>query len=82
MTNTKKRRKLLWGMRMMMRDIELIHGWHEPLRSYMRLYVPNGGEVSHRIHIRRINRILKCIDDFAKDGGPRDGGRPRNSPKG
>lgn len=27
MTNTKKRRKLLWGMRMMMRDIKLIHGW-------------------------------------------------------
>ena len=35
MTNTKKRRKLLWGMQMMMRDIKLFHGWHEPLRSYM-----------------------------------------------
>ena len=57
MTNSKKRKKLLWGMRMMMRDIELIHGWHEPLRSYMRLYVPNGGEEGiYRIHIRRIIR--------------------------
>lgn len=44
MTNTKKRRKLLWGMQMMMRDIKLFHGWHEPLRSYMRLYQPNGVE--------------------------------------
>lgn len=61
MTNTKKRRKLLWGMRMMMRDIELIHGWHAPLRSYMRLYVPNGGEEGIcRIHIRRINRIQEA----------------------
>ena len=25
MTNTKKRRKLLWGMQMMMRDIKLFH---------------------------------------------------------
>lgn len=56
MTNTKKRRKLLWGMRMMMRDIELLYGWHEPLRSYMRLYSPNGGEGIYRIHIRRIIR--------------------------
>lgn len=56
MTNTKKRRKLLWGMRMMMRDIKLINGWHEPLRSYMRLYEPNGGKSVYRIHIRRIIR--------------------------
>ncbi|WP_349687571.1 hypothetical protein [Acidaminococcus sp. DS4831] len=56
MSNTKKRRKLLWGMRMMMRDIELIHGWHEPLRNYMRLYAPNGGDGIYRIHIRRIIR--------------------------
>lgn len=56
MTNNKKRRKLLWGMRMMMRDIELIHGWHEPLRNYMRLYMPNGGDCTYRIHIRRIIR--------------------------
>lgn len=56
MTNTKRRRKLLWGMRMMLRDIKLIHGWHEPLRSYMRLYQPSGGECIYRIPIRRIVR--------------------------
>lgn len=56
MTNNKKRRKLLWGMQMMMRDINLIHGWHEPLRNYMRLYSPNGGKGVYRIHIRRIIR--------------------------
>ena len=39
-----------------MRDIKLIHGWHEPLRSYMRLYEPNGGKGIYRIHIRRIIR--------------------------
>lgn len=36
--------------------LKLIHGWHEPLRSYMRLYQPNGGEGIYRIHIRRIIR--------------------------
>ena len=56
MANTKKRRKLLWGMRMMMRDIEMIHGWHEPLRSYMRLYLPNGGSGTFRFKVRRIIR--------------------------
>ena len=50
-----------------MRDIELIHGWHEPLRSYMRLYVPNGGEEGiYRIHIRRIVREEAANGDKLK----------------
>lgn len=52
MTNAKKRRKLLWGMRMMMRDIKLIHGWHEPLRSYMRLFFRRNGRIIRKVAIR------------------------------
>lgn len=52
MTNTKKRRKLLWGMRMMMRDIKLIHGWHEPMKSYMRLLFRRNGRTVRKMAIR------------------------------
>ena len=56
MSNTKKRKKLLWGAMMLMNDIRRCKGWHEPMKSYMRLYLPNGGEGIYRIHIRRIIR--------------------------
>lgn len=36
MSNTKKRKKLLWGAMMLMNDIRRCKGWHEPIRSYMR----------------------------------------------
>lgn len=39
MTNTKKRKKLIWGAMMLMNDIQRCKGWHEPLRSYMRLLI-------------------------------------------
>lgn len=54
MSNTKNRKKLLWGMRMMMRDIKLSHGWHEPYRSYMRVYRKDHGDPVIRIAIRRL----------------------------
>lgn len=60
MNNTKKRRKLLWGMRMMMRDIKLIHGWHDPYRSYMRVYRKNHGDPVIRIAIRRLPRKVEA----------------------
>lgn len=37
MSNTKKRKKPLWGVMMLMNDIRRCKGWHEPMKSYMRL---------------------------------------------
>lgn len=51
MTNTKKRNKLLWGMKMMMRDWKLFH-MREPLKNYMRLYSRSKGSTMLRIRIR------------------------------
>lgn len=44
----------------MMRDIELIHGWHEPYRSYMRVYRKNHGDPVIRIAIRRLPRKVEA----------------------
>lgn len=35
-----------------MRDIELIHGWHEPLKSYMRLLFRRDGRTIRKAAIR------------------------------
>lgn len=56
MNNTKKTSETAVGHAYDDTGLKLIHGWHEPLRSYMRLYQPNGGEGIYRIHIRRIIR--------------------------
>lgn len=45
---------------MMMRDIKLIHGWHEPYRSYMRVYRKDHGDPVIRIAIRRLPKKVEA----------------------
>ena len=52
MTNSKKRKKLLWGAMMLMNDIRRCKGWHEPLRSYMRLLFRRNGRIIRKVAIR------------------------------
>lgn len=52
MTNSKKRKKLLWGAMMLMNDIRRCKGWHEPLRSYMRLLFRRNGMTVRKMAIR------------------------------
>lgn len=51
MTNSKKRKKLLWGAMMLMNDIRRCKGWHEPLRSQF-------GSISRRCHSDERRRLL------------------------
>lgn len=52
MTNSKKRKKLLWGAMMLMNDIRRCKGWHEPLKSYMRLLFRRDGRTIRKAAIR------------------------------
>lgn len=52
MTNSKKRKKLLWGVMMLMNDIRRCKGWREPLRSYMRLLFRRNGMTVRKMAIR------------------------------
>lgn len=52
MSNTKKRKKLLWGAMMLMNDIRRCKGRHEPMKSYMRLLFRRKGREVKKMTIR------------------------------
>lgn len=52
MSNTKKRKKLLWGTMMLMNDIRRCKGWHEPMKNYMRLLFRRNGMTVRKMAIR------------------------------
>ena len=52
MSNTKERKKLLWGAMMLMNDIRRCKGWHEPMKSYMRLLFRRNGRTVRKMAIR------------------------------
>jgi hypothetical protein len=52
MTNTKKRKKLLWDAMMLMNDTQRCKGWYEPLKSYKRLLFRRDGRTIRKAAIR------------------------------